>query len=95
MLERLERLPSDAMLVKIKSALRTILAEEVDHVLKGDRWFTYACAEEGVPTDLFFDIVQTYYPGAFPKKQNVNVEARRSAGFSCSEMRKILQGHQC
>jgi uncharacterized ferritin-like protein (DUF455 family) len=94
-LERLERLQSDAMLVKIKSALKTILAEEIDHVLKGDRWFTYACAEEGVSTDVFFDIVQLFYPGAFPKKQNVNVEARRSAGFSCGEMRKILQDHQC
>ena len=94
-LERLERLPGDAMLEKIKSALRTILAEEIDHVLKGDRWFSYACAEEGVSTDIFFEIIQEYYPGSFPKKQPVNVEARRSAGFSCSEMKKILQAHQC
>ncbi|MCJ7765611.1 MAG: ferritin-like domain-containing protein, partial [Thiovulaceae bacterium] len=70
LLERLERLPSDLMIEKIKSVLKTILAEEVDHVLKGDRWFSYACAQEGVSTDIFFEIIERYYPGAFPKKQS-------------------------
>ncbi|WP_345977603.1 ferritin-like domain-containing protein [Sulfurimonas sp. HSL3-7] len=94
-LERLERLPSDPMLERIKAALRTILAEEVDHVLKGDRWFHYACDKAGVPTDIFFEIIQAYYPGSFPKQQGVNVKARQEAGFSCAEMKKILDGYAC
>jgi len=94
-LERLQRLPGDGMLEKIKAALTTILAEEVDHVLKGDRWFNYACDSEGVSTDVYFEIVQRYYPGSFPKQQGVNVDARREAGFTCTEMRRILDGFHC
>ena len=78
-----------------KSALTIILSEEVDHVLKGDRWFTYACEKEGVSTDIFFEIIQKYSPGSFPKKQGVNIEARQEVGFSCDEIKKILEGHMC
>ncbi len=94
-LERLENLPSDPMLEKIKAALKVILHEEIDHVLKGDRWFTYACGKEGVSPDTFFSIIDKYSPGAFPKKNGVNIEARKEAGFSCDEMKKILLDHQC
>ncbi len=94
-LERLENLPSDAMLEKIKAALKIILEEEIDHVLKGDRWFNYACEKEGVSPDTFFAIIEKYSPGAFPKKNGVNIEARKEAGFSCGEMKKILDGHEC
>ena len=94
-LERLDNIPSDAMLEKIKSALRIILTEEVDHVQKGDRWFSYACQKEGADTDVFFDIIQKYYPGSFPKKQGINIEARKEAGFSCAEMQRILEAHRC
>ncbi len=94
-LERLENLPSDPMLEKIKAALKTILHEEIDHVLKGDRWFQYACKQEGVSPDTFFDIIEKYSPGAFPKRNGVNIEARKEAGFSCGEMKQILLDHQC
>ena len=94
-LERLQRLPSDPMLEKIKAALKIILHEEIDHVHKGDRWFNYACEKEGVSPDTFFAIIEKYSPGAFPKKNGVNIEARKEAGFSCSEMKEILDGHEC
>ena len=94
-LERLQNLPSDAMLEQIIEALKTILKEEVDHVLKGDRWFTYACERENVDPDSFFEIIEKYSPGAFPKKSGVNIQARKEAGFSCGEMKKILEGHHC
>jgi len=94
-LERLENLPSDVMLEKIIAALKVILHEEVEHVLKGDRWFSYACEQEGVSPDSFFEIIEKYSPGAFPKKNGVNIEARKEAGFSCSEMKQILEGHEC
>jgi len=94
-LERLENLPSDPILEQIIAALKIILQEEVDHVLKGDRWFSYACEKEGVSPDSFFEIIEKYSPGAFPKRNGVNIEARKEAGFSCSEMKQILEGHQC
>ena len=94
-LQRLENLPSDPMLEKIKAALKIILHEEIDHVLKGDRWFQYACKKEGVSPDTFFEIIEKYSPGAFPKKNGVNIEARKEAGFSCGEMKQILLDHQC
>ena len=94
-LQRLQNLPSDAMLEKIKSALRIILEEEIDHVLKGDRWFSYACEKEGVDPDTFFEIIEKYSPGAFPKKNGVNIQARKEAGFSCDEMKQILDGYSC
>lgn len=94
-LERLQNLPSDPMLEKIKAALKVILHEEIDHVHKGDRWFHYACEQEGVSPDNFFAIIEKYSPGAFPKKNGVNIEARKEAGFSCDEMKKILDGHHC
>ncbi len=94
-LERLENLPSDPMLEQIKSALAIILEEEVDHVLKGDRWFQYSCEKEGVPPEDFFKIIEHYSPGAFPKRNGVNIQARQEAGFSCSEMKQILEGYEC
>jgi len=94
-LERLENLPSSPMLEQIKSALKIILDEEIDHVLKGDRWYQYACKKEGVNPDTFFEIIEKYSPGAFPKRNGVNIEARKEAGFSCSEMKQILEGHSC
>ena len=94
-LERLENLPSDPMLEQIKAALKIILHEEIEHVLKGDRWFQYACEKEGVSPDTFFAIIEKYSPGAFPKRNGVNVEARKEAGFSCVEMKQILVDHQC
>ncbi len=94
-LERLKNLPTDPTLEKIIAALEIILHEEVDHVLKGDRWFSYACEQEGVSTDTFFEIIEKYSPGAFPKRNGVNIEARKEAGFSCDEMKQILEGHDC
>ena len=94
-LERLDNLASSPMLEQIKSALKTILHEEIDHVLKGDRWYQYACEKEGVNPDTFFEIIEKYSPGAFPKRNGVNVEARKEAGFSCKEMKQILEGHSC
>ncbi len=51
--------------------------------------------KEGVSPDTFFAIIEKYSPGAFPKKNGVNIEARKEAGFSCGEMKKILDGHEC
>ena len=92
---KLQRLSHDPFVAKIIAALGVIVEEEVDHVLKGDRWFGYACDQEGVEKSVYFDIVERYYPESFPRKKGLNVEARKEAGFSCSELNAISQGHVC
>ena len=74
---------------RLLAALEIIYAEEIDHVRKGDRWFRYCCAERGLePRETFQRILQRY---ELKKKRrpNLNVEARKAAGFSCSELREL------
>jgi len=87
-IEKLERI-GDTMSRKIIDALHVILEEETDHVRKGDRWFRYACEQEGVDPENYFDIVERVLPGAKKKKGFVNVTLRKKAGFSCDEIRVI------
>jgi uncharacterized ferritin-like protein (DUF455 family) len=92
---RLKRLPADAMVEKIIALLNVIVEEEVDHVLKGDRWFEYACEQDGVEKSVYFDIIERFYPGSFPKQKSLNVEGRREAGFSCSELNRMSIDKVC
>jgi uncharacterized ferritin-like protein (DUF455 family) len=94
-LQKLQKMPPDAMTEKIMAALRLILDEEVDHVFKGDRWFAYACELEGVDKSAYFDIIEKYYPDSFPRKKSINAEARQEAGFSCSELNAISRARVC
>lgn len=80
---------ADPMVQKIIAALHVILDEEVDHVRKGDRWFETACAIEGKNPSLYFDIIEKHYPRSFPRKIEVNCEARKAAGFDDDELAKI------
>ncbi|WP_456451758.1 ferritin-like domain-containing protein [Hydrogenimonas sp.] len=86
---KLERYPATPMLEAIVAALKVILNEEVEHVAKGDRWFKRACEERGLSPDVYFDIVERFYPGLESKRLQLNVEARRAAGFACSELKRM------
>ncbi len=86
---KLRRYPPTETISAIVDALTVILEEEVDHVAKGDRWFKYICKQRGIETDIYFDIVEKYYPGLFEKNLQLNVQARRAAGFACSELKKM------
>jgi uncharacterized ferritin-like protein (DUF455 family) len=88
-LQKLQPLRKDPMVFKIIDALQIILDEEIDHVRRGDRWFHYACEREKVSPDVFFEIIEQYYPQSFPRKTAVNCYARKSAGFECHELEKI------
>lgn len=88
-LQKLEPLRKDPMVLKIIDALQIILEEEVDHVRRGDRWFHFACERQKVSPDVFFEIIERYYPQSFPRKTAVNCDARKSAGFECHELEKI------
>lgn len=88
-LQKLQPLRKDPMVLKIIDALQIILDEEVDHVRRGDRWFHFACERQKVSPDVFFEIIERYYPQSFPRKTAVNCDARKSAGFECHELEKI------
>ena len=97
--DKLRKLPrrreDQPMIERLVAMLGVIVDEEVDHVLKGDRWFAYACEQEGVAKSVYFEIVDRYYPNSFPRKKHLNVEARREAGFSCSELNAIVNDRVC
>jgi len=92
---RLKRMPETPFINKIIAVLDVIVSEEVDHVLKGDRWFAYACKQENVEKSVYFDIIDKYYPESFPRKKHINVQARQEAGFSCSELNSIANTRVC
>lgn len=92
---KLEKLPSNEMIEKIIKALKIILHEEIDHVQKGDVWFRFACKEEGVSNEVYFDIINRYYPQGFLRAKNLNTEARKEAGFSCKELNFMAKREVC
>jgi uncharacterized ferritin-like protein (DUF455 family) len=94
-LQKLERLPKDTMLERIIKALHVILDEEIDHVLKGDIWFAYACEKVELDKEVYFGIIEHYYPRTFEKKRYINVPARLEAGFTCNELEKISSEKVC
>lgn len=83
-LKKLYPLKSNKMVYRIINTLEIILAEEVEHVKKGDRWFLYSNSDES-----YFDIINRHYPSSFPRKININCSARKMAGFSESELKII------
>jgi uncharacterized ferritin-like protein (DUF455 family) len=89
LIDRLSAFKKEPFIQTFIETLELILKEEVDHVLKGDRWFTYACEEAGKSKDVYFEIVQKYYPDAFPKAFDLNIDARKEAGFSCGELKQM------
>lgn len=94
-LTKLQKLPKNEMVEKIIKALSIILEEEIDHVKKGDVWFHYACEKEGVSKDVYFDIIEKYYPQGFLRPKNLNTEARKEAGFSCKELNFMAKNEVC
>ena len=94
-LTKLKKLPKNDMIEKIIVKLRIILEEEIDHVKKGDIWFNYACEQNGVSNDIYFEIIDKYYPQGFLRPKNLNIKARKESGFSCSELNKMAHKHLC
>lgn len=76
------------------NALEIILHEEISHVSKGSKWFFAICEAQKVPQNsraaLYFDILRKYN-FSFPKaNKQLNLNARKLAGFSEQEL-EILQ----
>jgi uncharacterized ferritin-like protein (DUF455 family) len=74
---------------RLLAALEIIYAEEIDHVRKGDRWFRWCCARRGLEPTATFQRVLDAYDLKKKRRPNLNVDARKAAGFSCSELRQL------
>lgn len=73
----------DALASKISGALKVIFDDEIGHVAAGDFWYRYACALDGSNPEEFAADVETAIPGTkIGGKKNLNLDARRRAGFS-------------
>ncbi|PLY11472.1 MAG: DUF455 domain-containing protein [Arcobacter sp.] len=95
-MKKLESNP-DPINSEILKALNIILEEEVDHVYKGDRWFRYACEKENLNVEnKYLELLEKYYPGSTQgKKTDMNFEARKKAGFSCEELKRLSNKQEC
>jgi len=94
-LKKLKKLPKSEMIEKIIQNLEIILREEVSHVKKGDVWFKYACEREAVGESIYFEIIKKYYPRGFLRPNDLNIDARKEAGFSCSELKVMAKKEVC
>lgn len=94
-MEKLKSNP-DAMNEKILKALEIILEEEITHVQKGDEWFKYACKEQNCePETTYLQLLEQFYPGSTHKKLELNCQARKKAGFSCEELKRLANSESC
>ena len=81
MIERLEA-AGDARSVEI---LKRILHDEIGHVAIGSRWYRHLCAQRGLDSELeFISLARSYAKGNL--RGPFNLDARRQAGFSESEL---------
>jgi uncharacterized ferritin-like protein (DUF455 family) len=68
--------------------LRFIYEQEIGHVEVGTRWFRWACEADGVEPDAeFARLIEKYLRGHI--KGPFNMEARRAAGFSPTELARL------
>lgn len=81
MMDRLRHQKDD----RTVAILEVILREEVAHVAAGTRWFHWCCARDGIdPEATFATLLNDYMNGSL--RGPFNLEARREAGFSESEL---------
>ncbi|SFV65371.1 COG2833: uncharacterized protein [hydrothermal vent metagenome] len=73
---------------KLIDILEIIYEEEIDHVLKGDRWFKYLCEKEGKEVSVYFEILERYRL-LEKHRPHLNAKGRKEAGFSCDEILKL------
>ena len=86
--KKLENKRKEPRIKALMDALEIIYQEEIEHVQKGDRWFKWLCEKEGVDESIYFEILQRY-DMLDKHRPHLNVEARKKAGFTCDEMKKL------
>lgn len=94
----MEKLKSnkDEFNMKLIEVLKTILFEEIGHVKKGDFWFKYECKRLNLnPETTYLNIIEKVFPGSTTRKMDLNFEARKEAGFSCDELKRLSKKSDC
>lgn len=86
LIEKLQKIPNTQNIIDM---LQIILDEEIEHVLKGDKWYKYGCAQKENFSCDYFDIVNSIYPNSFKQNKALNIEARKKAGFSEEEIKTL------
>jgi len=87
-IKKLDNKRKNPLVKKLIDALNVIYDEEIDHVQKGDKWFKYLCEKEGLEEGVYFEILERYKLLS-KHRPHINVEARKEAGFTCSEIKKL------
>ena len=85
-LENKRKIPAVKRLIEM---LKIIYDEEIVHVQKGDKWFRYLCDERGVEPESQYMAILEAYALTGKHRPHINIEARKEAGFSCSELLKL------
>ena len=85
-LKKLDNQRKDPIVKELIDALKIIYNEEITHVHKGDKWFKYLVPNES--DKRYFEILEKFN---LTKKMrpNINIKARKKAGFSCEEIIKL------
>ncbi len=74
---------------EVIEALGVIETEEIDHVRKGNRWFRWLCSERVLEiSETFLSILDRYNLRSRQRPQ-MNITARREAGFACEELLQL------
>ncbi len=74
--------------MRAAAILDIILADEIGHVAIGNHWYRYACEQQGKePERTYMELAQAYR--APMPRGPFNLEARRQAGFTDSELRAL------
>ena len=87
-MKKLENKRKNPYVKTLLEALNVIYKEEIDHVQKGDKWFRYLCPKEGEEESVYFEILERY-DLLSKHRPHINVEARKEAGFTCVEIKKL------
>jgi uncharacterized ferritin-like protein (DUF455 family) len=87
-IKKLDNKRKNPMVAKLIEILNIIYDEEIIHVHKGDKWFKYLCEKEGLEESVYFDILERYKLLS-KHRPHINVNARKEAGFTCVEIKKL------
>lgn len=75
--------------IKAAEILDIILRDEIGHVAIGNRWFNYLCDQRGLePIETYERLAKEYKAPVL--RGPFNIEARRMAGFTESELALLL-----
>ncbi len=78
----------------VKQTVKTIVDEEVGHVLFGSRWFAHYTKQQNVDSFKFFDRLTQKLLVRHPRKDKVSVSLRQAAGFSELEIENLQKNKQ-